>query len=73
MDVFARVNCVVPVISDQSDLLALFVGPQSKILQASLISVHEMGSHIFVDAELPKRLNGVTESRQGEEDNSFRE
>lgn len=59
---------MVPFISDQATLLALFVGRRSELPRAAIISVSGVAVRVYVDTELPEQMIGITCLLQREAD-----
>lgn len=65
-------SCIIPIISDHPDLLAIFVGSPSSIPRTISINVNEKSVRMFIESGLPERLAGDLDSRPAQEDNPIR-
>lgn len=56
-------TCVVSIISDKTELMALFVGPQSKIPRAALVVINKITIRVFFDPELLETMVDILVTR----------
>lgn len=58
-DAVPRLKCVVPIISDHKDMVALFEGPICEVPHAATLDVNGVAVQVLLDTVIPAMVAGI--------------